>query len=207
MRLRHMPALVVAAWAATQASTAHAHHVMDYGLPATAAQGLLSGLGHPIIGLDHFLFVLALGAVCYFLGRGVISIAAFLVMAAAGTLVHVQEVTLPYAEIWVAATLLVLGVALLKAPPVLKSLAGPILFALAGFVHGYAYGESIVGAERTPLIAYLVGFTVIQLVIALAGFAAARHADRKRHAQHALTAVGGVASAAGVVFLVAAMMG
>ena len=31
-----------------------------------------------------------------------------------------------------------------------------------GILHGYAYGESIVGAETTPLLAYLVGFAVIQ---------------------------------------------
>jgi urease accessory protein len=28
------------------------------------------------------------------------------------------------------------------------------LFIVAGFVHGYAYGESIFGAESTSLIAY-----------------------------------------------------
>jgi len=40
---------------------ASAHHVMGGATPATFAQGLLSGLGHPVIGLDHLTFVLAVG--------------------------------------------------------------------------------------------------------------------------------------------------
>jgi urease accessory protein len=40
------------------------------------------------------------------------------------------------------------------------------LFGLAGLAHGYAYGESIFGAEPTPLFAYLAGLVVIQSVLA-----------------------------------------
>ncbi|NES66951.1 MAG: urease accessory protein UreJ, partial [Okeania sp. SIO2D1] len=42
-----------------------------------------------------------------------------------------------------------------------------IFAAIAGIFHGYAYGEAIIGAEMTPLFAYLLGFTVVQLLIAL----------------------------------------
>jgi urease accessory protein len=44
------------------------------------------------------------------------------------------------------------------------------LSAIAGLFHGYAYGESIFGAETTPLLAYLLGFTVIQLVVTMTVF-------------------------------------
>lgn len=40
---------------------ASAHHVMDGQLPSTFAQGLLSGLGHPVIGPDHLAFLIAVG--------------------------------------------------------------------------------------------------------------------------------------------------
>jgi len=40
------------------------------------------------------------------------------------------------------------------------------LFAVAGLFHGYAYGESIFGAERTPLGAYLLGLVIVQTAIA-----------------------------------------
>jgi urease accessory protein len=32
---------------------------------------------------------------------------------------------------------------------------------MVGLIHGYALGESIYGAERTPLAAYPVGLAVI----------------------------------------------
>ena len=43
------------------ASPAFAHHVMGGKLPETFLQGLLSGLGHPIIGLDHFGAIVGIG--------------------------------------------------------------------------------------------------------------------------------------------------
>ena len=40
---------------------AHAHHPMGGATPANFSQGFLSGLAHPIIGLDHLVFVIAIG--------------------------------------------------------------------------------------------------------------------------------------------------
>ncbi len=45
---------------------------------------------------------------------------------------------------------------------------------LVGLIHGYALGESIYGAEPTPLYAYLLGLAFIQSAIALAAMSAAR---------------------------------
>ncbi len=39
----------------------YAHHVMGGRMPATFAEGLLSGLGHPVIGIDHLAFIVAVG--------------------------------------------------------------------------------------------------------------------------------------------------
>ncbi len=48
------------------------------------------------------------------------------------------------------------------------------LFAAVGLVHGYALGESIYGAESTPLYAYLIGLAVIQCAVALVAMTIAR---------------------------------
>jgi urease accessory protein len=40
---------------------AFAHHVMGGRTPATFVEGVLSGLGHPVIGLDHLAAVVAIG--------------------------------------------------------------------------------------------------------------------------------------------------
>ena len=39
------------------------------------------------------------------------------------------------------------------------------LFAAGGAVHGYALGESIIGAEATPLAAYLIGLVAVQTAL------------------------------------------
>src|ERR1700738_386362 len=42
---------------------ASAHHVMGGKLPSTFLEGLLSGLGHPVIGPEHLAVLLAVGVV------------------------------------------------------------------------------------------------------------------------------------------------
>jgi len=69
-------------------------------------------------------------------------------------------------ELWVAGSLVVLG-AILLATQALPGGAIAVVFLLAGALHGYALAEAIVGAERTPLVAYLIGLTVIQSAVAL----------------------------------------
>jgi urease accessory protein len=73
----------------------------------------------------------------------------------------------------VALTVVALGALMLRrrAIPANAALA---LFACVGLVHGYALGESIYGAEPTPLYAYLMGLALIQSAIALAAMSAAR---------------------------------
>ena len=53
------------------------------------------------------------------------------------------------------------------------------LFAVVGLIHGYALGESIYGAEPTPLYAYLLGLAVIQSAIALAAVQITRAVARR----------------------------
>ncbi len=48
---------------------ASAHHVMGGGLPDTWVAGLLSGIGHPMIGLHYLAFVVAVGLASAFLAR------------------------------------------------------------------------------------------------------------------------------------------
>jgi urease accessory protein len=185
---------------------AHAHHAMGGATPANLYQGLMSGLAHPVIGLDHLLFVLAVGVACYLYRRGVGTAAIFLAGTFAGTAAHVLSATIPYPDAWVAATLVIAGVLLLRASPLLGSAAGTGFFALAGIAHGYAYGESIAGAEPTPLFAYLLGFTLIQLAIVFCGYAAARVLDAKRPGRRSIRAFGGALSIAGSVFLAFALV-
>jgi urease accessory protein len=91
----------------------------------------------------------------------------------AGVAVHLQGATVPGGEILVALSVIVLGGVLLTQRQ-LSAAAALGLFAAVGLLHGYALGESIYGAEQTPLVAYLIGLAVIQGAIALGALRVAR---------------------------------
>ncbi|WP_246662995.1 HupE/UreJ family protein [Pseudolabrys sp. FHR47] len=167
---------LLAALAAAQ--PAFAHHVMDGAMPVTLAQGLLSGLGHPIIGLDHFAAVVAVGCIASLHGAGARLVVGYVVTMMAGVAVQLMGAGLPGAELWVAASVIALGLVLASRRD-LGTLAAFAVFAVVGLLHGYALGESIYGAEQTPLIAYLAGLAIIQSVIALAAMSVARLIARR----------------------------
>jgi len=148
-------------------SPASAHHVMGGKTPSTFGEGLLSGLGHPVIGPDHLAFLIAVGIA---VGAGGLSLALPLVFVAAsalGVALHVGGFDLPGAELIVATSVILAGV-LLARGRALPLAAWASLFGIAGLAHGYAYGESIFGAEATPLSAYLLGLVIVQTALATA---------------------------------------
>ena len=143
-----------------------AHHPLGGRLPANAFEGFLSGIAHPMIGADHFAFVIAAGLVGALVSRGIIIPIAFIMASLGGTGFHLLSFDAPAAEAVVSASVIVFGIILalgLRSNLIMVSTLGLI----AGLFHGYAYGEAIVGAEMTPLLAYLLGFFSIQLALSL----------------------------------------
>jgi len=49
--------------------------------------------------------------------------------------------------------------------------------------HGYAYGEAIIGATTVPLVAYLLGFSLIQWIITLAAHKIGRSIQQQSSGQ------------------------
>ncbi len=189
------------------AGPAAAHHVMGGALPASFMEGLLSGLGHPVIGLDHLAFTVAVGLVAAFMRRGWMAPLAAVAGSAAGCLLALGAVMLPMVEAVVAASVLLLGAVALFGRRLPPAAALP-LFALAGLFHGAAYGGAIVGAETTPLTAYLLGFSAIQMAIALGVVALARGVWRASSAMAVQPRLAGaVCAGVGLVFAVEALEG
>jgi len=143
-----------------------AHHPMGGRTPSNFLEGMLSGLGHPIIGIDHFAFLVAVGLLAMGQAHRLLIPAAFVLMTVVGTLAHVAGIDLASVEATVAVSVLLAGGLLLADRRHHAGLIG-LLAAAAGLFHGYAYGESIVGAESTPLFAYLAGFSLIQYCVAV----------------------------------------
>lgn len=181
------------------AASAFAHHPMGGEVPRTFVQGLLSGLGHPVIGLDHFAGIVGVGLLAGIARRGVLPVIAFSAAVIAGVVVHVGGVGLPAGEFMVGLTTVVIGALVIVRQHISPAVA-TALFAAAGFVHGHALGEAVVGAEQTPIAAYLLGLFVVQTAIGLAAQAAAlRFAERAKAglaiAGAVVVLIGGVAAA------------
>src|SRR5262249_8336331 len=161
-RLRYL-VLAIAGLVLT-AGNASAHHMMGGRTPSTFAEGFLSGLGHPVIGADHLAFLVGLGIAVGVGGLSLFSPLLFLIAMACGVAAHVAAVNIPCAELIVALSVLAAG-GLLATGRSVHLAWWMALLVVAGFFHGYAYGESIFGAESTPLAAYLAGLVVVQAIL------------------------------------------
>ena len=196
--------LAVLAIIVTMASQpAWAHHVMGGELPQTFLQGLLSGFGHPVIGVDHLAAIVGVGILAALAGRSGAVVLAFSVAVIAGVGLHLAKLDLPASELFVGLTTLLIG-ALVIARQSMGAGVAALLFAIAGLVHGYALGESIVGAEASPLMAYLLGLLVIQTAIGISVYAAVRSLARWPARTAGLTAVGVLVALAGGIATAAA---
>jgi urease accessory protein len=190
-------ALAALAWA----QPAFAHHLMGGRIPATFGEGILSGLGHPIIGLDHFAAVVAVGCLAAVHRSAVTLAIGFVVAMIAGVILHLHGTTVPGAEIWVALSVIVLGGIMLSRRPI-PAPAALVLFAAVGLTHGYALGESIYGAEPAPLYAYLFGLSLIQSAVALAAMNVARMLARRAADVSPLRLIGAGIAGIGLAMLV-----
>ena len=151
------------------ASPASAHHPMGGRVPSNFFEGFMSGLAHPVIGLDHLAFIVAVGLFAATKPQGFLIPLSFVLSAMLGTGLHLMGVNLPVVELVVPASILLFGVFLTtKTSP--NALVMIALSTVSGLFHGHAYGEAIFGAQTTALVSYLVGFTLIQLVISGSAF-------------------------------------
>jgi urease accessory protein len=181
------------------AGIAFAHHPMGGDVPRTFAHGLLSGLGHPVIGIDHLAAIVGIGLLAGIARRGIVPVIAFSAAVIGGVVVHVGGIGLPGGEFLVGLTTILIGALVIVRRDMSPALAAA-LFAVTGFVHGHALGEAVVGAEQSPIAAYLLGLFVVQTAIGLAARAAAlRFAERAKAglsiAGAAVVLIGGVAVA------------
>jgi len=147
------------------ASAAFAHHPLGGMTPQTAMHGFLSGVGHPVIGFDHLAFIIGVGLIAAFHRNKLAMPAAFVAGTVGGTMLTLAAVSLPLAEIVITGSVVAAGVVAMRGK-IMDPRVAAILAAAAGLFHGWAYGAAVIGAETTPVIAYLIGFGMIQMLIA-----------------------------------------
>jgi urease accessory protein len=166
-----MKKLLIAGAAALAASPALAHHPLN-GMPMeTLAHGLMSGVGHPVLGFDHLFFVALMGVAAVFTGHKLLAPAAYIGAMLAGCALIYAGVALPAVEGVIVASLIVLGGIVLSGRG-LGLTPALVVFAAFGLFHGAAFGGSIAGQEGgiggAVLLGYFVGLGLVQYAIALA---------------------------------------
>lgn len=144
-----------------------AHHAMGGELPATALQSAISGVAHPIVGIDHLAFVVLVGLLAARSAHKLALTGGFALATAAGCLLTLAGIVLPVAEVVIGASVVALGLLLLRRDlPETNVLLAAI--PVIGLFHGWAYGQSIIGAETGLIPAYIAGFGLVQFAIAAA---------------------------------------
>jgi urease accessory protein len=192
------------AFTALLCSPALAHHPMGGATPSTLTEGLLSGLGHPILGLDHLAALIAVGLVASRYASGALLLPVLWIAGMGlGAFAHMNSIDLPAGEILVAGSLVLIGaIGVLRPSLPLPALAA--IFAAAGFAHGHALAESIIGAETAVVGAYLVGLVAIQATITVGTILLVRRLF-SMPATLPVRAAAAAMACVGLVFLIAAL--
>ena len=147
---------------------AAAHHPTGKKMPATVLDGFLSGIGHPLIGPDHLAFIVAIGIAAALVPAGSSLIAAFVATSTVGVLLHaLTSMDVPLAEPLVAISVIAAG-ALVAFGRNSATSTWMVLAAVAGLFHGYAFGETVVGAGSGVIGAYLIGLALVASAVAVA---------------------------------------
>ena len=121
--------------------------------------GLLAGLLHPLLGLDHLVAMVAVGLWGAFLGAPAVWLlpVVFPLVMALGGVLGMAQVPLPAVEVGIAVSGMVLGLMVALAVRAPLWLAALLVGVFAVF-HGHAHGAELPGAAH-PL-AYSLGFVV-----------------------------------------------
>lgn len=193
------------------ATPALAHHPLGGAPMETFAQGLLSGIGHPVLGFDHLFFVLAAGLVAGLAGHPLRLPLAYVVAMLAGCAALYAGVGIPLREPMVALSLLVIG-GVIASGRATGPLALTVLFAGFGLFHGAAFGTSIAGQEggasAAVLAGYLIGLGAVQYLLAVgAGTIGARLLAGEQAAALPARLAGAMVAGAGLLLCLEAVEG
>jgi urease accessory protein len=192
---RSLKLFSLAAAATAGFSTAALAHVGDH-----SHMSFTEGLLHPFSGLDHVLAMVAVGLWASQLGGRALWLLplTFPAVMAAGAALGLSGVTLPWVEIGIAGSVMVLGavVALALRPSLAISI--PLIGAFA-LLHGYSHGIELPASASA--LSYGAGFIAATLVLHAVGIATGLIAGRMPVRFAARTA-GGAIAVLGVVLLV-----
>jgi urease accessory protein len=169
------------------------------------ASGFVHGFAHPLGGIDHVLAMVAVGLYAAMIGTRALWLipAAFLGAMAVGGVIGFSGIALPFAEIGIAMSVVVLGVAVAFRVNV-PTPSAMALVAFFAIFHGHAHGaempQSLSGYE------YAAGFLLATALLHGVGIAAGLTAGRlaERGGWRIARAAGAAMAFAGIGLLISA---
>ena len=158
--------------------------------------GFFHGFAHPLGGADHLLAMVTIGLLAASLGgRALWAVpASFVAAMLAGGLLGMNGIPLPYAELGIALSVVVLGLLTASAwnGPVLATMALAGVFAL---FHGFAHGAEM--PADTAGATFAAGFVFATALLHLAGISLGLAARRLGDGRRAIRIAGLMVALAG----------
>ena len=163
------------------------------------AGGFLSGLSHPVSGLDHVVAMIAVGLWGAQLGMPALWVlpVAFPMLMAFGGMLGLIGIPLPGVEIGIALSAVVLGALVLGRVRLPLALAVAVVAFFAVF-HGHAHGTELEAGQNAML--YSLGFVIATGLLHGVGIAIGL-IQRWHLGRQVLRGAGALVAAAGVYFL------
>ncbi len=187
--------LVVGLWPTL--GTAHEGTSLPYG-------SFLAGLTHPVLGLDHFLAMVSVGILSAQIGgRAIWTVpATFVSVMAVGGVLGLVDIGLGPAELGIALSVLVLGIAIAaeRKLPVALAMVAVGIFAI---FHGYAHGSEMPRVAEP--VRYAAGFLSGTAALHIMGLVIGDISQHYERGKLMLRVAGGAIAGVGTGFLVGAI--
>jgi len=162
-----------------------------------AGSGFVSGLSHPVFGLDHLLAMLAVGLWGAQSGGRAVFIwpVIFPLIMVMGAVAALSGISLPFVEPGILASVIILGlmIAIAVKPPVW---VGAVIVGALAIFHGHAHGTELPHAANAAM--YAAGFVISTGLIHLAGIGLGE-LRRIKTGPVLVRALGGLTALAGLV--------
>lgn len=171
-----------------------------------SVEGFLSGISHPVFGLDHFLAMLSVGVVSAQLGGRQIYIvpSIFVLSMICGAIIGWNGREWPFGEQGIALSVVVLGAAIVRVNGHGSRIVAAVT-AFFGVLHGHAHGLEMPRAADP--VYYAAGFVIGTAAIHLLGVAIGHWLSRRESSLYWLRHMGSAICGVGLLILVQSLQG
>lgn len=164
-------------------------------------EGFMAGFTHPVFGFDHLLAMVSVGILSSQLGGSCIwrVPTVFVASMVVGGMLGILQLPLPLGELGIAVSVIVLGLAIVRATKETNPHLPYLFVGIFGIFHGHAHGLEMPGSASPAF--YTLGFLTSTSLLHICGVIIGEISIRREKLYRALRYSGAVMSGIGVTFL------